>query len=217
MKCYILSITNTCQKECPYCVMAKWRNNPEYSDKWDFASLIKWLLESGLQAGDHVQLTGGEPLMHSDCIKLIEWLHNQGCKILLLTNGLGLGTWRNRFSNMKCIIVKHDTADDLFNKILAFSLPTDRIDYELRNSIKSIKDSYTEPVLDEKQNKNHGYQKSWLMTNSGEVFMNWCHTDKEAIYSIWNFEEKSKTNKVYGLGCQQCPFMVGIWNELKGI
>jgi len=210
MNCYILSITNTCQKECSYCVMAKWRNNPAYPDKWDFESLIEWLIQTGISEGDHVQLTGGEPLAHPDCLKLIQWLHDLGCKILLLTNGLNLGIWRKDFPNMKMILAKHDTPNDQFEIIKSYCLHYDRIDYSLHNSVheeEGVSKPNT-PLLE------HGYEKTFLMTNSGDIYSNWCQTGihGNSLGTIWNHNPV-----LFGTSCGICSFASSIYNELNGI
>jgi len=212
MKCFILSITNTCQKECPYCVMAKWRNNPAYPDKWDLPSLKAWLDFKGIGQGDHVQITGGEPTMHPDIWNLLDFLVlERHCKVLMLTNGTGLTDHRFRYwDKLKCIIAKHDTPDGAWNAILKHAMPHDRLDLDLRNSVNEKFKDVHEPVMCNAES--HFYDKWWLMTNSGEVFLNWCGTGSPAIDSIWNVNG----NVCHlGVDCGKCSFLASIWNELK--
>jgi GTP 3',8-cyclase len=85
-----LSVTDRCNLRCVYC-MPEWGivNRP-HSELLTFEEIIR-VVEAGLSLGiDKIRLTGGEPLVRKEIVKLIGLLNNLGGlkDISMTTNGI---------------------------------------------------------------------------------------------------------------------------------
>jgi len=80
MSLMFITITNECNKSCPYCPMAEWRNNGVAMD-------LDWLRRtiSGKYSGWDLEITGGEPSIVPGVNEFLASLPNQ--RIVVKTNG----------------------------------------------------------------------------------------------------------------------------------
>jgi len=204
MTYFLLSITNTCNKSCDYCVVKPWLNNPEYPDKATKEDFIAFL-EKEMQSGDVVELTGGEPTMFPGFIELLDWLKEHEAKVILRTNGVLLSEWRKNYPNMIVVLARHDSDDAYMEERKKCLLPQDIVWDIVPEHLKQKEQDKPIFVNDEMSPiKKHPFKKMFFITNDGKVrFMSCC---KEDMGTIWNY----KPRKYHC--CPECPFALGAWN-----
>jgi len=204
MTYFLLSITNTCNKFCDYCVVKPWLNNPEYPDKATSEDFIAFL-EKEMQSGDVVELTGGEPTMFPGFIELLEWLKEHGAKVILRTNGVLLNEWRENYSNMVVVLARHDSNDAYMAERKKCLFPYDIVWDSVPEHLKQKEQD--KPIFindDMSPIRTHPFKKMLFITNDGKVrFMSCC---KEDMGTIWDY----KPRKYHC--CGNCPFALGAWN-----
>ncbi len=111
-----LGITSRCNYNCPYC-------NPigeNYGTSGKELPTKEWLkfIDAAYNAGIGVfRITGGEPLIREDILKILKRLEKYGVKINLCTNGELLNRFVNKFTKMKNlhIRVSIDTVEQFKN------------------------------------------------------------------------------------------------------
>ncbi|MFH1853916.1 MAG: GTP 3',8-cyclase MoaA [Candidatus Omnitrophota bacterium] len=84
-----ISVTDRCNLRCKYCMPACGINNKFYEELLSFEEIAR-IVKIGVSLGiDNVRLTGGEPLVRKDVVKLVEILAGiQGLNdISITTNG----------------------------------------------------------------------------------------------------------------------------------
>jgi radical SAM protein with 4Fe4S-binding SPASM domain len=82
-----LYITTRCNLNCRYCF--NWEINEKRVDKSLEYSDICRILAAGREKGHrYLTLTGGEPFVHEDILKIIDYAYELGYLINILTNGL---------------------------------------------------------------------------------------------------------------------------------
>lgn len=73
-----------CNLSCSYCDTC-WANCETAPAEYEAPEeLAEWVREQGI---NNVTLTGGEPLLHKECIRTAELLIEQGCRVEIETNG----------------------------------------------------------------------------------------------------------------------------------
>jgi len=82
-----LSLSDRCNLNCIYCY-ARERKEKDYP-LLDFEMYCR-IVDDILKINKDVTftLTGGEPLLNSDCLKIAEYIRNHGAKVFLLSNGI---------------------------------------------------------------------------------------------------------------------------------
>ncbi|MFH0967042.1 MAG: radical SAM protein [Methanobacteriota archaeon] len=84
-------LTGDCNMACRHCWIAPTFYNGDQSEKglpYDtFVSIITEARELGLHS---VKLTGGEPLIHPDIIRIIRYIRDQGLGLTIETNGVAI-------------------------------------------------------------------------------------------------------------------------------
>lgn len=84
----ILLVTNKCNLWCKMCDYRMIRMGcPELSP----AEILKIINEAYLQGLQHLELSGGEPMMRSDIYEIITYSHNLGIDTVMTTNGTLIG------------------------------------------------------------------------------------------------------------------------------
>lgn len=78
-----IQITNRCNLKCKYCYMDANKNLLDLSFS-RFEEIIKKFQVLGIR---NVMLSGGEPCLHRDIVKMITYLSEHGLKVGLVTNG----------------------------------------------------------------------------------------------------------------------------------
>jgi len=204
MTYFLLSITNTCNKSCSYCVVKPWLNNAEYPDKVSAEDFIKFL-EKEMQAGDVVELTGGEPTLFPKLFDLLNWLKEHNAKVILRTNGYLLNHWRVNYSNMIVVLARHNSSEEYWQTCKKYLLPHDIAIDGIPEHLKQKDDGRPIFLNDEiSPLKEHPFKRMFHITNDGKVrFMSCC---KDDMGTVWRYEPRN-----YHC-CSECPFALGAWN-----
>lgn len=209
MKYFLLSITNKCNKSCPYCVVKQWRNNPDYPDTITMSQLCDWLEVAGIASGDLVEITGGEPTLRDDLLYLLEFLKDKQVNVILRTNGRRLGEWRKEFSKMLVLLAQHDSVDS-YVQILQqmYLLPKDIIlkNVEVLDSCQKAQKVVYHKELGLRLNY-HKFAKTFFVTADGVIRCMPCSAPD--LGSIWQY-----TPKLYGT-CEKCDYLLNAWSIYK--
>ncbi len=209
MTYFLLSITNTCNKSCAYCVVKPWLNNPEYPDKATAEDFIAFL-EKEMQPGDAVELTGGEPTLFPGFMKLLQWLKVHQAKVILRTNGAFLNGWRASYPDMVVVLARHDSDDAYMDERKGCLFPQDLVLETVEDHLKQTEQD--KPIFVNNETSpltQHPFTKMFHITNDGKVrFMSCC---KEAMGTIWDYVPRK-----YHC-CHNCPFALGAWNLIARI
>jgi len=204
MTYFLISLTNKCNKACPYCVVKLWLNNPEFPDKATSADFIKFL-EKEMQFGDVVELTGGEPTLFHDLPNLLGRLKEHGAKIIMRTNGFMLGEWRKDYPNMIVVFSQHDSSEDYVVERKKCLLPHDRFVDKIPEN-KMQKENH-KPIFipdDDDSLTSHPFSRALFITADGNVRFMPCMG--KSMGTIWDFKPES------WYCCPECPYMIGAWN-----
>lgn len=88
-----INLTNKCNVACPFCCMY----SDPLKDRFMSFNTFKEIIDN--EDNFELQLEGGEPLLHKDIFLFVEYAISTGkCKkILILTNGILLSDYLNRF------------------------------------------------------------------------------------------------------------------------
>lgn len=75
-----------CNLRCPWC---------DTKGSWNAEGEQKTLLDilGEIEPGDPVVITGGEPTIHKELVELVSALHEQGCYVMIETNGTNNVPW----------------------------------------------------------------------------------------------------------------------------
>ena len=84
IKLLFISLTNKCNRACPYCPIQKYVNNPTYPNNLPLNELCLFISRA---KPDYIELTGGEPTLYKDYEKLCDWLDANNFKYLTKSNG----------------------------------------------------------------------------------------------------------------------------------
>lgn len=105
-------ITEQCNFKCPMCHVVNSRQ--KYTNMLSFED-IKKIADEGHKKGVSFQLSGGEPLMHPDIIKIIKYLHSKKIPTGMVTNGLLLEKYAKDIvdSGLDFLAVSLDGPDEL--------------------------------------------------------------------------------------------------------
>ncbi|HLP17434.1 MAG TPA: radical SAM protein, partial [Bacteroidota bacterium] len=86
----IFSITNACNLDCPICFTYNREDRKYYMTESEFEQIIDWIIESEGEI-DLINITGGEPTLHPDLMKLLAHARRKEIgRITLNTNGIRL-------------------------------------------------------------------------------------------------------------------------------
>jgi len=204
MTYFLLSITNTCNKSCDYCVVRPWLNNPEYPDKITAADIMDFL-EKEMRPGDIVELTGGEPTLFPDLLLLLEWLKERNAKVIMRTNGFRLDSWRKEFPNMVVALTRHNNDSAYMEERKRHLLPWDRIIDKIPDD--EMQKEQDRPVFKKSKDNPltaHPFKRMFFITNDGKIrFMSCC---KEDMSTVWDYKPREYCC------CPDCPFALLAWN-----
>ncbi|MEM6929655.1 MAG: radical SAM protein, partial [Myxococcota bacterium] len=91
----LIEITQRCNLTCPTCYADSSPDKLETMAWERFVELLDGLLEQGKGTADLVQLSGGEPTLHPDLLRMIEHALSRGVKqVYVNTNGIKLANRR---------------------------------------------------------------------------------------------------------------------------
>jgi len=207
MTYFLLSLTNKCNKHCGYCVVKRWRNNPDFPDKAAAEDFISFL-EKEFERGDAVELTGGEPTLFPGLETLLDWLREHGARAILRTNGLHLGEWRKNYGNLIVVLAKHNSGEDYMSERKKHLLPCDHVMESIPENIRQEEDYKPVFVNDESSPlASQRFGKAFFITNDGKIrFMPCCEED---MGTVWDCKIRN-----YHC-CDVCPYMLGAWNLIN--
>jgi len=206
---FLISLTNRCNKHCEYCVVKRWVNNLEFPDKMKTEDLIAFLKKE-FQAGDVVELTGGEPTLFLDLEMLLSWLKEHEARVILRTNGLHLSKWRGNYDNLVVVLAKHDSGDDYMNERKKYLLPCDLVLDGIPENIKQKKRFEPVFIADETSPlTSHPFKKTCFISADGKVKSMPCCS--EDMGTVWDY-----TPRLYRC-CKDCSHTLGAWNLVQRI
>ena len=83
-----LLLTEKCIRKCPYCFAKQHMEGAEDSSAitWDNLTYVADFLEKSEM--DYISLLGGEPLIHPQSAKIINYLINRGFDVSVFTSGI---------------------------------------------------------------------------------------------------------------------------------
>ena len=86
---YYVYMTAGCNLACQHCWLSpKFQSNSSTGGHLDY-DLFALAVNEGLPLGlSHVKLTGGEPLLHPDLIKMVDLIKEKGLRLTIETNGV---------------------------------------------------------------------------------------------------------------------------------
>lgn len=132
-KLLFISLTNKCNRNCSYCPIKEYVNNPEYPDNLPLKELYTFIIKAN---PDYIELTGGEPTLYKDYNILCDKLEELGITYLTKSNGDFPGrnqvsAWHTDFPKYynKILIIKHDNWQEKINHCKEFNIPHGLIGY----------------------------------------------------------------------------------------
>jgi radical SAM protein with 4Fe4S-binding SPASM domain len=82
-----LFITTRCDLECRYCF--NWESDKKQEEtSLEYADICRILAVGREEGHRYLTITGGEPFLHKDIFKIIDYAHDLGYLVNILTNGL---------------------------------------------------------------------------------------------------------------------------------
>jgi len=210
MTYFLLSVTNTCNKSCDYCVVKPWLNNTKYPDKINAAHIIRFL-GGQMEPGDIAEITGGEPTLWPDLFTLLDWLKDHGAKVILRTNGINLGAWREIYDNMVVVLARHDSDGAYMAARQKYLMPCDLAKGSMPEEQKQKE--FAKPVFkcdEESPLGTHGINRAFHITNDGNIrFMPCMNVSMGNLITGWKLEEWECFTM------NNCPYMLGAWNLVE--
>lgn len=82
-----IEVTQRCPNRCIYCSSLSDENKTQYLD---YDTICRVVDDAMLLGAKSVSISGGEPLLHPDIIKIARYIHSQGLKCLIYTSGIVL-------------------------------------------------------------------------------------------------------------------------------
>jgi hypothetical protein len=79
-----ISLTNKCDRSCPYCPVKEYMNNPAYEDSLTLEPLCGFI-ESAKPT--NIEITGGEPTLVGWLADLLDFIESKGIDFLVKSNG----------------------------------------------------------------------------------------------------------------------------------
>lgn len=86
----IFSITNACNLKCPICFTYNRDDQKYFMSEEEFRSIVDWIIESEGEI-DLINITGGEPTLHPNLLKLLQYTKRKGIgRVTVNSNGIRL-------------------------------------------------------------------------------------------------------------------------------
>ena len=107
----MFKMTNRCNSDCEYCPHAIRRTGNEIKNDISKEIILQTIQEAAQLGADAISVNGGEPLVRSDILEIIQAIINAGIVPVLMTNGLLLPKmWRQLGeSGLKYVIISFDS------------------------------------------------------------------------------------------------------------
>lgn len=209
----MISLTNRCNKECEYCIVKPWLNNPKFPDAIIPEKLISFILEK-LTPGDMVELTGGEPTSLTWINSVIQACAEKKVYTLLRTNGFKL----DEIIRTPFLVVAYNPHNDAINSH-PFLIETD---YLFHPTLINPVIETTECGVANKSKDNiliqsdrgtinypsHPFQTMIFITADGKIRPMTC---SEVEWGNVNEYEKLDYGDIFCI-CPYCKFALCAWN-----
>lgn len=134
-----INITRRCNLHCLYCYVSDFINQKNSHEKMDLSlTEIKNLVH--LEKIDSVYLTGGEPFMHSEIMKIIDYFYSSGKRINIASNGLLIENQMMTFlseKKVKLLISVREEYEETFkviNKVTSAGVDVECYHLPVKNS-----------------------------------------------------------------------------------
>jgi organic radical activating enzyme len=208
MKYILLSLTNSCNKSCDYCVMKKWRNNPNFLDKITIPELIEFFeTKVPIDPGDVVEITGGEPTLIPELPILLDYLQDSMAKVILRTNGFRLGHWREMYDNLIVVLSRHDSDSAYIERLKPLLKPWDIIQTGDGTDKKVYQDPNSWVPIFQSHGVRHEFANAYTISNDGTVCFMYCdRSHLSECGTIWDFHDHHPFHI-----CDSCPYFLGAW------
>ena len=87
MNIYYFNLTYTCNSDCVFCYSHNTLHSGNVFREITFQDFSEYIRERGVCETDRVIINGGEPLLHTQFLGIIDILKKLGCETLIYTNG----------------------------------------------------------------------------------------------------------------------------------
>jgi organic radical activating enzyme len=192
MKILFIALTNLCDKRCPYCPMAFWRNNPDFPNTLTLESTISAIEKL---RPTHAEITGGEPTLVPWLDELCNYLDSQ--KIVYLVKSNGYKRCKNQ------VTAWHDDVANQpknYDKILLIFDPHKTDKYEAKaNYCDTNHIPYADIGLDRLQLNRFGTHETFFLRPTGELKE--CHAGEIIINDV---NELRAENVEWKAKCRNC-------------
>ena len=136
---FYFNINYNCNSNCIFCYSHNTRHNEKSYHEMSLVSITSYLEQNTLTMYDRVILNGGEPLLHSHIIEILQYLKGLNCEVLIYTNGRLLNKLPiNIFNNNFRIIIPWHGTEKTHNYITgvcgSYNETLNGIDYILDSS-----------------------------------------------------------------------------------
>lgn len=103
------NITYRCNNHCIFCYSHNTKLTNKALNEISAENYIQYMEQNTLTKNDRVIINGGEPLLHKNISRILEYLNSVGCEILIYTNGRALRNIHSNFisNRMRFIIPIH--------------------------------------------------------------------------------------------------------------
>jgi len=136
----VLNVHSRCNCRCVMCDIWKRTETEELTH----AALSRHLSNFREMGVESIVFSGGEPLMHSDFVRIAELFRSEGIRLTLLTTGLLLNHYADVVArSFDEVIVSLDGPRDVHDKIRRVSGAFDRI----RDGITALRQHVTTPAI----------------------------------------------------------------------
>lgn len=187
-----MSLTSQCTRQCSYCPVATWRNNPDFPDKLTLAISIAAVEKL---KPTHVELTGGEPTLVPWLDELCDYLDSQ--KIIYLVKSNGYKKCKNQ------ITAWHDGVDNPpknYDKILLIFDPAKPEEYNQKaNYCNANNIPHTAIGLNSLQWNRFGTHETFFLCPDGKLKE--CH---EGEIIVEDMNDLQSENVEWKAKCKNC-------------
>lgn len=136
----VLNVHSRCNCRCVMCDI--WKRTE--SEELTYAALSSHLSSFREMGVEWIVLSGGEPLMHSDFVRIAELFRSEGIRLTLLTTGLLLSKYADSVArSFDEVIISLDGPRDVHDKIRRVSGAFDRI----HDGITALRQHTTAPAI----------------------------------------------------------------------
>jgi MoaA/NifB/PqqE/SkfB family radical SAM enzyme len=207
LKYFLLSVTMKCNKDCSYCVVKDYLNNPEHPDKIDFGVLTTFL-DNHMDDEDFAEITGGEPTTWKHFSELLDYLEQRKCYKLVRTNGFK-PIDLSKYSRLYLYLAQHNSTDEWISDRFAKFNCKGLISNKDNIPVMVQKSTITETKIMEREQAQ--FSETYFIDNEARIRFLPCND----IFS-GNLKEGITNNYKFSCG-NNCPFKQGAWEMYKRI